>query len=115
MTGSSSSRRLRRPRNGTGGAFRGGRAARGRPVPKGEKDLLFRINRVACRYFFETLQGPNGGRGRDYLQRREVRDEMIQESYLGYAPAEGRALAAHLRDKNVPIELAEKLGLIRRN
>ncbi len=87
---------------------------KGPSLPKGEKDLLFRINRVACRYFFETLQGPNGGRGRDYLKRREIRDEMIQESYLGYAPPTGKGLLQRFQEKKVPLDLAVRLGLIRK-
>src|SRR3989338_7446586 len=81
---------------------------------KQEKDLLYRVNRLALRFFYDTLQGPAGTKGAAYLEKRGVRGDMIREAYLGYAPAEGRALIAHLREKKAPIEIAEKLGLIRK-
>lgn len=81
---------------------------------RGEKDLLFKINRLAARFFCETLQSQEGSRGREYLERRETQGEIIREAYLGYAPADGRMLTHLLREKKAPLELAEKLGLIRR-
>lgn len=81
---------------------------------KAEKDNLLKINRLALRFFYDALQAPEGTRGLSYLTQRSIRPEMIKEAYLGFAPGEGRALTQRLREKQVPLELAEKLGLIRR-
>ncbi len=81
---------------------------------KGEKDLLYRLNKLAVRFFHDALQSAAGSKGRDYLERRGIRPEMIREHYLGYAPADGRGLIQKLREKKAPLELAEKLGLIRK-
>jgi DNA primase len=81
---------------------------------KSEKDLLYRINRLAIRFFHETLQGPEGSRGREYLERRAIRSEMVREAYLGYAPADGKSFTRLLREKKAPLEAAERLGLVRK-
>jgi DNA primase len=81
---------------------------------KAEKDLLYRINRLAIRFFYDSLQGASGSRARDYLDRRDIKAEMIQEAYLGYAPADGKSLLRFFQEKKVPLEAAERLGLIRK-
>ncbi len=82
-----------------------------------EKDLLYKINKLTLRFFYDTLQGTagtTGTKGQAYLEKRAIRPDMIREAYLGYAPAEGRALTNKFREKKVPLEAAEKLGLIRK-
>jgi DNA primase len=82
-----------------------------------EKDLYFRINRLAALFFQKILiEDETGKRGRDYLQQREIKieDEIVKESLLGYAPADGKRLTQLFQNKKVPMELAEKLGLIRK-
>ncbi len=82
---------------------------------KGEKELFFKINRAACRFFHESLvKGEGGKKAREYLEARQIRPEMIREALLGYAPVEGKALNRWLKEKNVPIEKAVELGLVRR-
>jgi DNA primase len=81
---------------------------------KAEKDLFYKLNRLAIRFFWETLQGPTGSRGKDYLDRRGIKPEMIREAYLGYAPADGKSLLRVLREKKAPLDMAERLGLIRK-
>jgi DNA primase len=79
-----------------------------------EKDLLYKINRLAIRFFYETLQGASGSRGREYLEKRAIKPEMVREAYLGYAPSDGKSFLKLLREKNVPLDAAERLGLIRK-
>jgi DNA primase len=81
---------------------------------KSEKDLLHRVNRLAMRFFYDTLQGPEGARGRDYLEGRGIKPEMVREAFLGYAPPDGRSFVRLLREKKAPLEAAERLGLIRK-
>src|SRR3989338_10544882 len=40
---------------------------------------------------------------------------MIREAYLGFAPADGKALTRFFSERKVPMEAAERLGLIRRS
>src|SRR6185436_19570614 len=49
---------------------------------KAEKDLLHRINKLAIRFFYDSLQSTAGSRGRDYLQRRDIKEDMVREAYL---------------------------------
>ncbi|HSA58063.1 MAG TPA: DNA primase [bacterium] len=81
---------------------------------KADKDLLYKINRLAIRFFYETLEGPEGSRGREYLDRRAIKPDMVREAYLGYAPADGRSFVRLLKEKKAPLEAAERLGLIRK-
>ncbi|MBI2500103.1 MAG: DNA primase [Deltaproteobacteria bacterium] len=103
-------------------AERFGIALESRPEEKGEhlerkkqKELLLRINRLAARFFFESLQDQKrGADARAYLDQRSTRPEMVREFLLGYAPREGRELTHFLESKKVPLEKAESLGLVRK-
>jgi len=87
----------------------------GEKVARGEKDLFYRVNRLAFRFFYDSLVGDSsdreGQRGREYLEKRGIR--ITQEGVLGYAPRDGKALVRRLQEKKVPLELAQKAGLIR--
>lgn len=79
-----------------------------------EKELSYRINRLAARYFLEKLLHPESGKkARAYLAERGIREENFRSAPLGYAP-EGRGLVTLLKEKNAPMALAEKLGLVRK-
>jgi DNA primase len=86
------------------------------PLQKKEmakRELLFRINQVASDYFHDTLtQKREGEVGRKYLSERQVKEQIIQDHRLGYAPERWDGLVQHLREKKVAPELAWELGLI---
>ncbi len=80
-------------------------------MAKGE--VLFRINQLASEYFHDLLtQKREGEVGRKYLSQRSVSEQIIKEHRLGYSPERWDGLVQHLREKNVPPELAWELGLI---
>ncbi len=82
---------------------------------RSEKAFLYKVNAFASRFFHETLvKSEVGQRGRTYLAEREIRDPIFQEALLGYAPGEGRKLTRLLAEKNIPMESAAKLGLVRK-
>ncbi len=82
---------------------------------KSERDLFFRINQLAARHFHENLLDPEkGGKGRAYLEERKIRPEIYRRYPLGYALGTGRGLLNLLREKNVPLDKAISLGLLRR-
>ncbi len=79
-----------------------------------EKETLYRINQLAAQTFSRYLADATiGSRARQYLLNRNVRDEVMREVGLGYAPKEGRVLSNLFQKKKVPMELASRLGLIR--
>ncbi|HEY6837216.1 MAG TPA: DNA primase, partial [Geobacteraceae bacterium] len=85
-----------------------------------ERDTLYRINDLAAAFYRDILLKEKCGEpGRNYLERRGV-DEATSEAYrLGFAPGSDAGdrwdrLVRHLEQKRVPLEAAEKLGLIRR-
>ena len=80
-----------------------------------ERELLFRLNELAAKFYQRILaQDPAGDAGRRYLEGRGV-DGATSDAYrLGFAPDKWDSLTRHLEQQQVPMPLAEKLGLIRR-
>ena len=81
---------------------------------RGERSQMLEVNKLATQFFRETLAGPLGGPGRDYLARRGTNDAVRDRFQLGYAPADWHALADFLRGRKVDMEIAVKLGLVAR-
>lgn len=80
-----------------------------------ERELLYRINEQAAKFYRRLLLGdPAGEAGRRYLEQRGV-DSATSEAYaIGYAADKWDSLTKHLEQQRVPLDLAEKLGLIKR-
>ena len=80
-----------------------------------ERELLYKINGQAAAFYRQLLlNDPAGEAGRQYLERRGV-DSATSEAYgIGYAPDKWDSLTRHLEQLRVPLDLAEKLGLIKR-
>jgi DNA primase len=53
-----------------------------------------------------------GGPARDYLEKRKIPSDVIEEFKLGYAPDGWDTLVKFLKKHNIPPSLAEKLGLV---
>ena len=70
---------------------------------------LYEIQRLACDFFREVLQGD--AEARTYLSRRGVGDELMERFQLGYAPAEGEGLLRYLTQRGVPGAQIEAAGL----
>jgi DNA primase len=82
---------------------------------RGERAGMLALNKVAAVFFRAILADPaRGEAGRAYLARRGVGDEIAAKFQLGYAPSDWHALADHLQEQRVDLELAVKLGLIAR-
>ena len=80
-----------------------------------EKEVLYHVTELAVRFFRRILtDDPTGEAGRRYLERRGVKEETSESYRLGYAPDRWDSLVRHLERMNVPLETAEKLGLVRR-
>jgi len=91
-------------------------AARAREEEASRRRRLFlRVNEIAKEHFQERLCDPKAGAAaREYLQSRGITDEISKQHLLGLADDSWDLLAAKLRAKNVPLELAEQLGLLKK-
>lgn len=79
----------------------------------GEKEKLFRLNGLAAQYYSRILQTKEGEKARHYLKQRGISEETIVEHQLGFAPPHWDALLNFLKKKNVPLALAQTVGLLK--
>lgn len=64
------------------------------------KSRILEINRIAARYFYDTLTGsPDGEKGRRYFAERQLSPATITKYGLGYAPNGWYNLSNHLHSK----------------
>jgi DNA primase len=68
--------------------------------------------RLAERLYAERLSGPGGKRCRDYLARRGIRNETVDELGLGYAPDSWDTLRNHLASNRFNPEEMAAAGLV---
>jgi len=83
--------------------------------PPGEREVLFRLNRLAAEYFQRQLNDPEAGlAARKYAENRKLDGETLARHQIGWAPEGWRGLAGAL-GKSASAELLEKAGLIRKS
>jgi DNA primase len=76
-------------------------------------DVLFKINDLISKFYHRLLlEGKNGREAMEYLESRGIPLEIIREFQIGYAPRGWDTLVKLLTAKNIPIGLAEKIGLV---
>ncbi len=81
---------------------------------RSEQSRLFEINKIAARFFRDNLTDPvAGATARAYLEGRGISDDVTRQFGLGYAPDSWDAMVQHLARERVPVQLAEKVGLIK--
>lgn len=78
----------------------------------GLKQELYRVNTVARDYFAHQLFSDGGKNGREYLRKREIREAVVREFKLGYAPPAWRYLRDFFQRQGTALSLVEKSGLI---
>jgi DNA primase len=76
------------------------------------REALFQINALASEFFQEQLKTVEGRKAQDYLSRRGLHPETIQQMGIGYAPQSWEALSAFLRRRRVPEEQIARSGLV---
>ncbi|NVB37723.1 DNA primase [Pseudenhygromyxa sp. WMMC2535] len=85
-----------------------------------EREQAYQVNAAAAEVYRELLlSGEHGAAGREYQAQRGI-DEEIGESFrIGYAPAPEEAgwdtLVRELERRDLPIAVAESLGLVARS
>ena len=78
-----------------------------------EKTNLVNITNFAAKFYHNILLNSDYGKvARDYLQKRQINDQSIKNFCLGYAPNSWDALLKTCKERNIPTELLEKVGLI---
>ena len=63
------------------------------------KARILQMNKLAARFFYDTLNSDAGRNARKYLRDRQLSDKTIVNFGLGYAPAEWQGLTDYLRSK----------------
>ena len=63
------------------------------------KSRILQMNKLAARFFYDTLNSDRGRNARKYLRDRQLSDKTIVNFGLGYAPAEWQGLTNYLRSK----------------
>ena len=61
-----------------------------------KKQLIYKINAEAGKYFYKCLASPEGKSAYKYLQEREIKNETIRKFGLGYAPEGWSGIIKHL-------------------
>jgi DNA primase len=76
------------------------------------RDALLKINSYAQWFFCEAIK--KAKHAQEYLAKRGLVAATIERYALGYAPDGFEALLNYLTDKKIPLDLAVKLGVIKR-
>jgi DNA primase len=76
-----------------------------------ENEKLYRVNDEARDFFRNQLFSDKGKAALDYLHKRGIQDDVIEEFSLGYAPNEWEALYNHLKAKGFEEEVILRAGL----
>lgn len=84
-----------------------------KPELKTERQHLYEICELACKFFEKQLQSSKSGQAAEkYLLARKINKESIREWRLGYAPAQLKALTDFLLSKGYKIEEIKKAGVV---
>lgn len=78
-----------------------------------KKKSLYDVIALAAEFFEGQLQEPGGRAARDYLKSRVLDSAAAKKFHLGFAPASGNGLIAHLTAKNVTMDDMIAAGLAR--
>ncbi|MEN6370997.1 MAG: DNA primase [Armatimonadota bacterium] len=76
----------------------------------GERDIVFHVNNLATAYFRKTLE--RNKEARDYIQKRGISPEAVEQFKLGFALSEWSGLADCLRTQRVKLADGAKAGLL---
>jgi len=77
----------------------------------GERELLFKINREAAKYFYMVFRSGDNP-GRTYMEKRGISEEILKKFGIGYADDRWDSLFGYLTGLGYPAEKMLKLGLI---
>ncbi|PLX28447.1 MAG: DNA primase [Ignavibacteria bacterium] len=75
-------------------------------------DAMYEANRLAARFFFDTLQGEQGAVGRTYYEQRGWTTETQRSFGLGFAPEGWHHFLEFARAQGLSDDILERTGLI---
>ncbi len=75
---------------------------------------LYEANEQACQFYVQCLSRDIGRRGQEYLGRRNIQLDKLQDFRIGYAPASG-GLTTFMRQKGFSAARLQQAGLISTN
>jgi DNA primase len=75
------------------------------------REKLFEVNELVTNYYHVFLKEKKETAGWNYLKKRGISPEIIDEYRLGYAGTSGKELLTYLKKKGIPLNLGEKVGL----
>ena len=73
---------------------------------------LYKINELAAGFYQQLLNSPEGVVAKDYLAKRNLKEETLKSFKLGYSSEKWDGLINFLRAKGVSLVLLEKAGLV---
>ena len=83
-------------------------------IAQDKKKQMLKVNRVANEFYRETLKRTASNHPiREYISKRKLKPETIEEFQIGYAPMEWDLLTHHLDKQKVSVNLAEDARLIK--
>ncbi|MET0752077.1 MAG: DNA primase [Pyrinomonadaceae bacterium] len=80
-------------------------------------DEVIELNRIALEFWENHLQDNNAHArsAREYLEKREISDEIVKKFHIGFAPDSWDALLSLLKEKGADEKLIEESGLVSKN
>jgi len=77
------------------------------------KENIYRVNNLAARFYVYCLKNTDSGKNAlEYLQKRGIEQEIIEQFNLGYAPNDWVGFLKLAQKKGVSPELMVKAGLV---
>lgn len=76
------------------------------------REQIIHVNQVAAIHYSNNLFSPGGKEAQAYLKKREIREDVIREFRLGFAPDGWRHLKDFLEKRKIPLNIAEQAGLL---
>jgi len=76
------------------------------------KDLLFKINKEAARFFYNKLMSSEGAEARKYLNKRGISEKTTRRFGLGWSLDSWDKLNGYLLDKGFEQDIISKSGLV---
>ncbi len=75
------------------------------------RQRLLEVNKEAAKFYFYQLRSERGVKAKEYLDRRQLSDEVRKNFGLGYAPIRGEELIVYLKSKGFTEDLIRDVGL----
>lgn len=79
-----------------------------------KKKLMLKANKLTAEFYQETLKrAPADSLIKQYVLKRKLKPETIEEFQIGYSPTEWESLSHYLSKHNISLALAEEVKLVK--